>query len=190
MPNDLEKLEGTWNVTSLEIDGQDVSEGSFGGASIVIKGNTFISVGMGATYEGIVELDDKKNPKMFQWLFTVGHAAGVRNPGIYKLEGEKWTMCLATRGSRRPREFATQPGTGFALQTLERDGVLARKKKKKTPDPKRGPAIASSGAPTPWEGEWEMVAGVFKGRPWPRTWSNGASASHAAASPRLSRARR
>ena len=44
----------------------------------------------------------------------------MRNRGIYTLDGDTWTICLATRGDARPRSFATRPDTGYALETLER----------------------------------------------------------------------
>ena len=147
--------------------------GAFDGSMIVIKGNTFTSVGMGATYEGTVELDQIKKPKTFHLLFTGGHAAGTRNLGIYKLDGDRWTICLATRGSKRPEKFATRPGTGFALQTLER-GDAVRKTRNGRRNRRARPCVptkgavaerhaAQSGAATDLEGEWAMVAAVFNG---------------------------
>jgi uncharacterized protein (TIGR03067 family) len=155
MLSDLEKLQGTWNVTSLESDGQAMPEGSFDG------------------YEGALELDQKKNPKTFRILFTVGHAAGTCHRGIYKIEGAKWTMCLATRGRLRPPRFATKANSGFVLQTLERDGIVRKQKRPRSHEDYEarlvgatvGPAITSSNAQTTWEGEWQMVAGVFNGAP-------------------------
>lgn len=168
MAKDLDRLQGSWHLTSLETDGE-VMPGDFGGASIVITGKKFVSLGMGATYEGTLELDDKKKPKAFQLLFTDGHAAGTRNLGIYKLEGETWTMCLATRGSVRPRSFGTKPGTGFALQTLKRGAASKKKSQTKAKSTRgqattvRAPELKSTGARTVWEGEWEMVSAVFNG---------------------------
>jgi uncharacterized protein (TIGR03067 family) len=140
---------------------------------IVIKGNTFTSVGMGATYEGTIELDPLKKPKTFDLLFTGGHAAGTRNLGIYTLDGDRWTICLATRGNVRPARFATKPGTGFALETLERGEVVRKAGKAKAPPAhaarrsSKGAVAerhaAQSAAPTALEGEWAMVAGVLNG---------------------------
>jgi len=49
MPSDLDRLQGTWNITSLETDGRKMPAPVFDGSSIVIKGKTFISLGMGGT---------------------------------------------------------------------------------------------------------------------------------------------
>ena len=173
MPNDLEKLQGTWNVTSVVMDGQEMPLEA-DGSRIVVKGNRFTSLGMGATYEGTLELDQKKTPKTFDLVFTAGHAAGTRNVGIYTLDGKSWTICLATRGTRRPRSFASRAGTGVALETLVR-GRVGGKKEKAASVGKRGASgraadrravpQASTGAATILEGEWAMVSAVFNGAP-------------------------
>ena len=65
---DLDKLQGSWNITSLEVDGQKMP--APGGARIVICGERFQSLGMGAVYEGTIELNTRKRPKHFDLLFT------------------------------------------------------------------------------------------------------------------------
>ncbi len=173
MPTDLNKLQGIWNVTSLETDGQKMPATVFNGAKIVIDGNKFASLGMGATFEGVLKFDPASKPKAFDLLFTAGHAKGNRNLGIYKLDGDTWTICLATRGNERPGKFATAPGTGFALETLERGGVTRKSGKRKS---RRTSArsisdttmtaqheTAASGPVTELEGEWAMVSAVLNG---------------------------
>jgi len=174
MPTDLDKLQGTWNVTSLEADGQTVPAAALRGSRVVIGGNTFTSLGMGVTYEGTVELDPAKRPKTFDLVFTAGPEKGHRNVGIYKLTGGRWTICLATRGRTRPATFATKPGTGIALETLER-GRIPRKTAETTSPPNRaignsagsrvaGRRTGASDAATEIDGEWAMISAVFSGK--------------------------
>jgi uncharacterized protein (TIGR03067 family) len=169
MPSDLDKLQGTWKITSLEADGQQVSDGVFASATISIHGDRFTSAGMGATYEGTVEIDSESRPKAFDLVFTVGHAQGHRNLGIYKLAGDNWTICLATRGDKRPKTFATAPDTGLALEILERSAARSTATKaaraKPTRDSAEQVATDKSGKPTKLEGEWEMVSAIFNGAP-------------------------
>jgi uncharacterized protein (TIGR03067 family) len=173
MPNDLNKLQGAWIITSFEADGRKMTAEAFDGSTIVIEGNTFTSAGMGAAYEGTMELDQTRKPKCFDLLVTAGHAAGTSHLGIYKVDGKRWTICLAAGGKTRPETFATRTGTGLVLETLER-GVSVRKatKGKSQPKPAAGsPAagteaefqVTPSGAVSVLEGEWTMVAGVFNG---------------------------
>jgi uncharacterized protein (TIGR03067 family) len=176
MPGDLDKLQGKWNVTSLETDGQSIPATVFTGATIVVEGNRFSSLGMGGTYEGIVELEPNREPKAFDLVFTAGHAQGHRNLGIYQLEGDSWKICLATSGDIRPENFQTTAGSGFALETLERADATHESEKQpaKTagiPSTSSHAAsdAATSGPPTmtrvtELEGEWQMTSGVFNGR--------------------------
>src|SRR5438045_82093 len=101
MSTDLDQLQGTWNVTSLETDGLQMPSVD---AYIVIQKNKFKSFGMGAVYEGTVELDSTAKPKAFDLVFKTGPEKGNRNLGIYKIEADQWTICLATRGNTRPRK--------------------------------------------------------------------------------------
>ena len=166
MAGDLDKLQGTWRIVSLESDGATMSPAMLDDARVVVKGGTFVSLGMGGTYEGTMRVDAKKTPKQFDLVFTAGHAKGTRNPGIYKIVGGRWTLCLATRGAERPKTFATKAGSGIALETLVRDDSP---KLSKVPEvsTKRAPSSppVKSGPPTTIEGEWEMVSAVFGGKP-------------------------
>src|SRR3954467_8584128 len=115
---DLDKLQGSWKITSLEVEGQPMP--APGGACIVIEGERFQSLGMGAVYEGKVEVDGTKKPKTFDLLFTAGPEKGNRSLGIYQLKGDAWKICLTVTGKTRPTKFETTPGSGCALETLTR----------------------------------------------------------------------
>ena len=173
MPTDLDKLQGTWLISSLVADGRTMSSGEYGGASIAIAGDMFVSNGMGAVYEGIVRLDGSKTPKWFDLEFTVGHAAGTKHPGIYRIAGKTWTLCLASRGTTRHKTFASKPGSGIVLETFTRAPTTKASKPGgvgKSGSRARGAASAdaqqdeaSSGPATIIEGDWEMVEGVLNG---------------------------
>jgi uncharacterized protein (TIGR03067 family) len=184
LAGDLKKLQGAWNVTALEADGQKIPHAAIAGSQIVIERKKFTSIAMGATYEGTVEIHATQSPRAFDLVFTAGPEKGNRNLGIYKLNGDLWTICLATQGSQRPRKFATQPGAGIALETLERasggksakqpsvaSAAHSRAKKAAALQPgvtKNGLAetgAAEDGPPTELEGEWPLVSGVFNGQP-------------------------
>src|SRR5664279_1970397 len=122
MVRDLELLQGTWNIVSMEMDGQKMSGGS---ARIVVRGDRFTTTGMGATYEGTMAVHPKTAPRSFELHFEEGPEKGNTSFGIYELDGDRWKICLTTRGSERPREFAAPPGTGIALETLQRGTAAA-----------------------------------------------------------------
>ncbi len=171
MKGDLEKLQGAWNIVALEMDGNQLPATMFSGAQIVIQGDQFESLGMGAPYRGKVTVDTTKKPKHFDIVFTEGHAKGMTNYGIYELDGGDWKLCLDTTGKGRPKSFATKPGSGFALETLERAASGAKTGAgKRSAGPKlvksaKGEAASrnTSGQVTEFEGEWDMISGVMDG---------------------------
>jgi uncharacterized protein (TIGR03067 family) len=164
-------------LTSFQSDGAEVPSITFDNARIEIGGDRFVSLGMGATYEGTVVIDATKKPKALDLVFTAGHAEGTRNLGIYRLDGDQWTLCLATTGTRRPRAFATKPDSGLALETFQRatskaapakssgKSAAARVASQAERTAKTAPVEVPAGPATSWEGEWEMLSGIFSGVP-------------------------
>jgi uncharacterized protein (TIGR03067 family) len=146
MTHDLNRLQGTWNIVALEIEGQKFPPG---GSSIGIDGDTFVSRNMGAVYEGTVRLDETCAPKTFDLIFAKGPEAGGVGLGIYTLDGDTWTICLGFAGKSRPTEFLAPKGTGYALETLKRE----------TGRPVPGHQTGAAGPlDSALEGEWAMVS--------------------------------
>jgi uncharacterized protein (TIGR03067 family) len=164
MTSDLDRLQGTWSVTALELDGQQQPDALFGAARVSVKGGRFTSTGMGAKYSGRVALDASARPRRFDLRFDAGPEKGNTNLGIYELRGDRWRLCLATRGDVRPERFASTPGSGIAVQTLRRGEATAKAvpKKAKKPAPRRPRARTNE-----LEGEWTMLSGIFDGKPLP-----------------------
>jgi hypothetical protein len=152
MDSDLDLLQGHWSVTALEMEGQKIPPAMLAGASIVVQGNRFTSTGMGAVYEGILDIDSSTTPRQFDMRFDAGPEEGNTNLGIYELAGDSWKVCLATRGTVRPGGFASAPGSGIAIETLTRATAV-----------QDSPAAADGTAVTEFEGEWRMVSGIMSG---------------------------
>src|SRR5262249_2975349 len=158
--------QGVWDVTSLEVDGAAMSAAVIAGARIVVEGGRFTTSGMGATYEGVVELDAHATPKTIDLVFDKGPESGNRSLGIYRLDDDAWTICLTSTATKRPTTFATKPGSGLGLETLKRRAAGGKKPHKAAAGaaaPTR--SAESSDAPSiqeeiaRLEGEWTLVAG-------------------------------
>jgi uncharacterized protein (TIGR03067 family) len=169
--NDIDNLQGTWNIVSLEVDGNKMPESMLGGSQITVKGTRFDTVSMGAAYSGVLTLDESAKPKTFDLKFTDGPEKGNTNLGIYKLDGDTWTLCLATRGKIRPKTFATKPGTGIALETLKRAKAITAKTSDKNKlagkfgESEKAIPVDDSHLPpaTGIHGEWVIVSGAQDG---------------------------
>ena len=161
MPSDLEKLQGSWQLAASEVDGVAFAPEQLANARIVITGDHFESLGMGAAYSGTFVIDDKAKPKGLDMVITGGHAAGTRHAGVYKFAKGAWTLCLAAAGAPRPKKFACSSDGGFAMQTFRRAEAAS-------PSADFGEAANVSTTPsdartTAIDGEWAMLSGVFNG---------------------------
>jgi len=118
---DLEQLQGTWYIVTLEVEGARLAPSAFAGAHVVIAGNNFKSIAMGAKYSGTIEVDPNTDPKTFRLKFLDGPEKGNTNNGIYQLVGDTWQFCLSMTGGPAPTDFATAPKSGHALEVLNRE---------------------------------------------------------------------
>ncbi len=165
MRQDLKRMQGCWAISSLEVDGQAMPPAVLQQARLEIIGNRFTSTGMGAVYEGVVELDAAANPAHIDLKFDSGPEKGNTNPGIYEFAGEGLRLCLATRGGVRPASFATTPGSGFACETLSRVDARVPRKPPRRVSHAAAPTNPNRAPSTEFEGEWSMVSGVMDGQP-------------------------
>ncbi len=99
LSGDLKRLQGTWVSTA------DNSQES----RWVFEGKKVKSTAGGRDYVCQVTLDPKATPhKTIDFLVTEGadDSAGKTSRGIYKLEGDKLTICVADPGEgSRPAQF-------------------------------------------------------------------------------------
>jgi uncharacterized protein (TIGR03067 family) len=121
MKNDRAKLQGSWALSTLEVNGAPATPAG----GIVIDGDRFDVAGMGAEYEGTIELDDTAMPRRIDLVFTGGPEAGNRNCGIYEFKGDALRICLNMNGDARPAAFTTTPGSGNALEVFHRGEARA-----------------------------------------------------------------
>lgn len=152
MKGDLKKLQGTWLMLTLEMEGQKYPTG---GSRIVIRGDRFVSLNMGAEYEGTVSIDESQSPRTFDLNFDKGPEKARSALGLYELDGDHWKICLGLAGKSRPREFGAAKGTGHALEVLQRETEAP----KSEPIDEHAPGVAEL------EGEWMMVSCLQDGKP-------------------------
>jgi uncharacterized protein (TIGR03067 family) len=151
---EFEKLQGRWSIVSLEVEGTKVADNMVKGAKVVLQGNAFTTISMGAVYKGTISVDATRTPPTLDMHFTEGPEKGKTSRAIYELNGDTWKICLGLTGKDRPKEFVTKAGSGHALETLTREagdrGEDARAKE-----------LAQM------QGEWSMVSGEIAGQPLP-----------------------
>jgi uncharacterized protein (TIGR03067 family) len=113
---DLDALKGTWTITKLERDGEELLpvgvrlEAQFGESELS-------SPNIKASYK----LDPSRTPKAIDLSYTEGPAAGQTVKGIYKLEGDTLAICRPLPATdERPKEFSAAAGSGRMLLLFKR----------------------------------------------------------------------
>jgi len=111
-----EKLQGKWKVVSHEFSGRAGKESS--SEPDELKGDKWLRPKR-RTAEYRLKLDPSKNPKQVD--LSADRLGDKVLKGIYKLDGDKLTICYAYDPDlARPTEFKTKAEDNRYLYTLER----------------------------------------------------------------------
>jgi RNA polymerase sigma factor (sigma-70 family) len=116
---EISDLEGEWVVVAMEGDGEEATADDVKGMKWVVKGNEITASQPGLTGKMSFKLDPKKTPKEIDVTALDGDLKGTTSPGIYSLEGQRLCVCFGEKV--RPKKFATAPGGGLTMLTLEKE---------------------------------------------------------------------
>jgi uncharacterized protein (TIGR03067 family) len=116
--DDNASLQGTWLMVLYEEEGIKMTV--FKNAKMVIAGDV-ITFGAGGSGPSRFKLDPTKTPKEFTLFTDKGKDKG-EYPGIYRLDGDKLTLCWVTGGkAKRPTDFGVPKASGRRLYRYVRD---------------------------------------------------------------------
>ena len=115
-------IEGNWLMISGELDGQVIPEDDLRKSRLVIEGNQHTVTWATAELKGTHELDTALTPMAIDSTDTAGPFEGMSLKGIFKVEGDLFTVCFAAPGADRPQEFTTQDGKATILHVWKREG--------------------------------------------------------------------
>jgi len=117
---DLDQMQGNWAAESLVRDGKAFPQEEAQTYFRTVKGNTYTVVRFGKVVaNGTMKLDATKSPKTID--FTPEGSKTAPMPGIYALDGETLTQCIAMPGKPRPTKLAADPGSGMTLMVWKRE---------------------------------------------------------------------
>jgi uncharacterized protein (TIGR03067 family) len=120
---EVEKLQGTWKVVSIEEGGKVASEK--GNRTVTFDKDTLtLSQDGEAVLKGTFKLDPSKKPKAIDVTITQGKGAdkGKVLQGIYELDKDSLKWCTSDPGGKeRPGEFSTKVGSKIVLFKLEKE---------------------------------------------------------------------
>ena len=120
--DELKRHQGTWVTTSSIFDGQAAAPELVRSIKRIVTDDHVVWERDGKRFAGTtIVLDPKKEPKTIDVIPDGGPNRGEHILGIYKLEGDTITICMAGPAQPRPKDFKAEKGSGCTLRTFERE---------------------------------------------------------------------
>ena len=122
---DLEKMQGTWKVEKVVVDGKEKSAEERAKISVSIEKNVYTIQDGDHTFVAEFTIDPSTKPAEFNVLpkiqaTTKDPNAGKTRRGIYELSGDTLTICWAREGGERPKTFESKSETKTVLFELKK----------------------------------------------------------------------
>jgi uncharacterized protein (TIGR03067 family) len=131
---DAKKLEGTWKEVSREYQGEAQPKRFIDKSKLIFKADGKLTMIDGFKVERTFKLDPSQSPPSIDIIETFTKPAKpgekpetveFKTAGIYKLDGDKLTICYARpdgpKAGQRPKEFRAGPKSRLFLSVYERE---------------------------------------------------------------------
>lgn len=116
---DLAQLQGDWQLVLVASNGQTITTPPPGTRHAVGDTVTVI-IGGQLFMQAIFKLDPSTTPKSIDYTVIGGALAGSQVSGAYKLEGNRFTICMGDPGGSRPDDFVARDGEKGACSVWEK----------------------------------------------------------------------
>jgi len=118
---DQEKLQGTWVMAELEVNGQPVPAEKIQGTTLTVKGDKYIVKVKDKQHETTFKLDPSQKPKAIDMYFPDGPELPKLGKGLYEIDGDTFRVCRhQAAGQDRPTQFGSWPNTGLFVVVWKR----------------------------------------------------------------------
>jgi len=109
---ELKALQGKWKTVSMEAAGKPLPKEAAPEFTITVGADGKSTGKMPQEEFGFVmTVNPKKDPKAIEVVHETGTEKGKKQYGVYKLDGDKWTVCMTMPGAAetaRPKDFNTK----------------------------------------------------------------------------------
>jgi uncharacterized protein (TIGR03067 family) len=109
---ELKALEGKWKAVALEAGGQPLPKEAVPDFTFTVAADGKSTGQMPkGEFQATITVDPKKSPPTIVNAHESGPHKGMKQYGVYKLEGDKWTVCMTPPGvaeGDRPKDFSTK----------------------------------------------------------------------------------
>ncbi len=119
---DLKRLQGTWTMQALEVNGLNVAANSIQEAVLTIKDDRYeLKLKDKVINTFTIALDTSKDPKELDMLLLEGANKNQVHKAIYKIDNDLFVFCRGLNPDQaRPNQFATWPDTGYFVVTWKK----------------------------------------------------------------------
>ncbi|MSQ96606.1 MAG: TIGR03067 domain-containing protein [Gemmataceae bacterium] len=119
---DLERMQGTWTMHVLEVDGKDLPADKIQGTLLIVKKDDYRTKVKDKLLPGFrIKLDPSKNPKTIDMIQTMPDGTEKTVKGIYTFENNTFKLARGlTAEQERPNQFATWPNTSYFVVTWKK----------------------------------------------------------------------
>ena len=124
---ELKAIQGTWKAVALEADGKPLPKEAVPDFTFIIGADGKSTGKMAKSeYTSTITVNPKKDPKTIDNVHESGAQKGKKQYGVYKLEGDKLTVCMTRPGvaeGDRPKDFTTKDSTNvvFVFERIKED---------------------------------------------------------------------
>lgn len=120
--DDAARLQGNWQIVSVQVDGKSLDMANLKGAHLNIQGNRYSFQFAKTRLEITYRLNADRNPKAIDLKVVAGPEKDKVFYGIYTLDKDVYRICRpTTAGKDRPREFVTRPNSGLMIVVWKRE---------------------------------------------------------------------
>jgi uncharacterized protein (TIGR03067 family) len=124
---ELKALEGKWKAVTLEAGGAVLPKESIPEFIFIVAADGKSTGQMAKVeYKSSIAVDPKNIPRTIDHVHETGAHKGKKQYGIYKLDGDKWTVCMTPPGAAegdRPKSFDTKDTANvvFVFERVKED---------------------------------------------------------------------
>ena len=116
-----QQLAGIWTCVSATIDGSPLAAETAKLLTLTLTNERFKTQrGDQVLFDSTYTLNATKDPKQIDMIGTEGDLKGKPALGIYKLDGDKLTLCYTMPGKERPAKLESAPKSGVYLIEWQR----------------------------------------------------------------------